>query len=296
MNVEETLLQALMTQAYDTWNQMPHLSYADWLKKLNRDQRDAVLIGNFNYQVENGGVQQYVDNGYALHMMELIERLNTIGADNQTITELANKLVQLSEYVDFTKKDRGFHDYWVRTQYDREYDTKYQYAIDLAEQLTEWYYKSAKNVLLEVAEKHFSNKLEQTPENTKPTAKAINRTDVIKLVQAWNEKYRTIKADDTIFLTGSSVEIVDDLRDQLKRRRKGRYEVVCVVLPQCEDIMEIPDNVDDDEIDDLHNQFNAVLREVTSECNGIGNWVWVIPMSDEKYNVESLAMHFMGPE
>jgi len=43
--------------------------------------RDAVLLGNLNYQVENGGFCQWVDNGYGADVRAVRYVLQRLGAD-----------------------------------------------------------------------------------------------------------------------------------------------------------------------------------------------------------------------
>lgn len=62
---EPTFHQKLMTAAYDRYE-------SRWTKRefeaqLTCAERRAVLVGNMNYQVENGGFSQWLGNGYATH-------------------------------------------------------------------------------------------------------------------------------------------------------------------------------------------------------------------------------------
>lgn len=58
-----TYHQELMTAAYDRYQR--DWSKAEFEAQLSAAERPAVLIGNFNYQVENGGFSQWLGNGYA---------------------------------------------------------------------------------------------------------------------------------------------------------------------------------------------------------------------------------------
>jgi len=70
-NPDMSLHQAFMDLAYDGWNQggAEHWSYQDMLNNARYVYGEivemAVMLGNYNYQVENGGHMQYFDNGYA---------------------------------------------------------------------------------------------------------------------------------------------------------------------------------------------------------------------------------------
>ena len=63
--------QALMNVGYDEWNSGDHpdWSYSDMLDWVDEEfgklLRFSTMLGSYNYQVGNGGHQQYYDNGYA---------------------------------------------------------------------------------------------------------------------------------------------------------------------------------------------------------------------------------------
>lgn len=57
-------LQSLMTDAYAVFRQ-PDVTWSSRWDAVSVPHRVAVLLGNFNYQVENGGLIQYVDNNFA---------------------------------------------------------------------------------------------------------------------------------------------------------------------------------------------------------------------------------------
>src|SRR5690606_25366692 len=57
--------QALMNIAYDFWRETDTFANFDLLEeKYGAITKFAVMTGNFNYQVCNGGIIQYYDNGY----------------------------------------------------------------------------------------------------------------------------------------------------------------------------------------------------------------------------------------
>jgi hypothetical protein len=58
--------QRLMDGAYDRWQtQKDTMTRQEFWDQLDADERVAVFLGNLNYQVENGGFSQWLDNGYA---------------------------------------------------------------------------------------------------------------------------------------------------------------------------------------------------------------------------------------
>lgn len=61
------LWQELMDKAYDRWGKggdLKDLEYLDFLDELEPLQRKAVVLGNLNYQVQNGGFSQWIGNRY----------------------------------------------------------------------------------------------------------------------------------------------------------------------------------------------------------------------------------------
>lgn len=63
-------VQATMNDAWKNWDKpgadgQKMTRWGDFIKTLNTKQKIAVLIGNMNYQVGNGGWIQWRDNGFA---------------------------------------------------------------------------------------------------------------------------------------------------------------------------------------------------------------------------------------
>ena len=72
--------QAVMNRAYDLWQKYPDWTYSEFIDELSPADRSVVLIGNLNYQVENGGFSQWLTNGYGECVRELARALDAIGA------------------------------------------------------------------------------------------------------------------------------------------------------------------------------------------------------------------------
>ena len=64
LNKIDSLLEFGMDSAYERWSGK-NLNRASFLSLLTNYERIAVRLGNFNYQVENGGLQQWDSNGYS---------------------------------------------------------------------------------------------------------------------------------------------------------------------------------------------------------------------------------------
>ena len=59
---DQPTLQGLMDTAYTEWQKDGNdWTYQQFLNESTPAQRKACLIGNFNYQVHNGGFMQWVD-------------------------------------------------------------------------------------------------------------------------------------------------------------------------------------------------------------------------------------------
>lgn len=68
--------QELMNSAYDNWKQNEKMDYNQFVATLDQSKRLAVLTGNLNYQVENGGFYQWHDNGYSSEAGQLLTLLS----------------------------------------------------------------------------------------------------------------------------------------------------------------------------------------------------------------------------
>jgi len=73
--------QQLMNEAYDKWSSNKEWNYSDFVSNLDDLHRKAVLIGNMNYQVENGGWEQWYYNRYAEYADEVFKILEDFAKD-----------------------------------------------------------------------------------------------------------------------------------------------------------------------------------------------------------------------
>jgi len=65
----------------------------------------AVVLGNFNYQVNNGGFSQYLDNGYAASVEAVIALFK--GAADLGIADAAEVLAIVQEFSDRSESERA---------------------------------------------------------------------------------------------------------------------------------------------------------------------------------------------
>lgn len=121
--------QELMDQAYDKWQKHPQMPYNEFLYNLNTKEQQAVLLGNLNYQVGNGGFDQWVSNGYATHGEDVIEVLQLMATP--IATELVERLPDLLDFVDLDQDNRGCDDYWKDPE---------DIPSEMMDELANWFY------------------------------------------------------------------------------------------------------------------------------------------------------------
>jgi hypothetical protein len=92
--------QSLMDQAYKKYQANEEWSYKEFVTSLDFKEKVAVLTGNFNYQVCNGGFMQWHDNGYSSEAGQMLIILEKYKKGNPAITK-AIQLIQ--EAVDTIK-------------------------------------------------------------------------------------------------------------------------------------------------------------------------------------------------
>lgn len=80
-NAVISLHQLLMNRAYSKWDD-DVVAYSDFIDQLPIEERFAVLLGNLNYQVCNGGFGQWVGNGYAVKIVQLHHVLIVMDTDS----------------------------------------------------------------------------------------------------------------------------------------------------------------------------------------------------------------------
>ena len=107
---DNSLWQQLMNAAYDKWQEQGRKceatskaagdvvarswTYAQFLRELSVAERRAVMLGNLNYQVENGGFAQWVDNGYASDSgSELLDILPEMGEASKKVCDLVRSVL-----------------------------------------------------------------------------------------------------------------------------------------------------------------------------------------------------------
>jgi hypothetical protein len=113
-NKEPVFLQALMDRAYFRWRnnkdaagQVSGYPLSPWAKHPYRTfvnslgglEKKAVLVGNLNYQIENGGFHQWCENEYVVCADDLVVGVLDVIA-NSCVNEKAKKVVnEISDMV-----------------------------------------------------------------------------------------------------------------------------------------------------------------------------------------------------
>ena len=116
--------QTLMDEAYGVWQSNKDMRYVDFVDSLGGGKHAfAVLTGNLNYQVENGGFSQWNLNGYSRKADELI-RLLTKFNENEVIKEVCDiveEAVEIMESYDADIAEAENYEYE-----DEDVDTYYE--------------------------------------------------------------------------------------------------------------------------------------------------------------------------
>ncbi len=128
-----------MESSYSKWREHNDWYYEDFISSLDPIARKCVLLGNFNYQVENGGFSQWVDNGYGLYYKEVQKILKEIGTNESIL--VSNMIDSFSKYINTRKKASGYDNYW----------TIDDVGMDICSELDDKYYEVNKKLLDDIA-------------------------------------------------------------------------------------------------------------------------------------------------
>ena len=103
--MEHEFLQNMMNQAYDKFDS--GFTRAQWMLRLNWDEKIAVVAGNLNYQVGNGGFVQWADNGYIDTADLLLEITNEMATETSLeVAALIEQMLEIwEEYLEYQDDD-----------------------------------------------------------------------------------------------------------------------------------------------------------------------------------------------
>jgi hypothetical protein len=99
-------IQVLMDEVYNEWQKADNKGKWEVLEGFSEAHKIAVAFGNFNYQVENGGIEQWIYNGYFHDDSEkFIEYLETGAQTDERCKAILDRVSQLEQYANETGSD-----------------------------------------------------------------------------------------------------------------------------------------------------------------------------------------------
>lgn len=99
MEAKTDVTQEVMNKAYDRWQKVNCSQRTFWDSLSNRECV-AVFVGNMNYQVCNGGWDQWHGNGYSECAPALNKILKAIGPNGQKVAELMRQALPRSKRIE----------------------------------------------------------------------------------------------------------------------------------------------------------------------------------------------------
>ncbi len=114
-----------MTAADNLWRKNEGWSYQQFIESLSGCTRAAVLIGNLNYQVENGGFDQWITNNYSIFSGHIIKYLKEIGTKSaKAVAEILRDVESAYQSQalanDYRRACRSYDRSWPEDGYDDE--------------------------------------------------------------------------------------------------------------------------------------------------------------------------------
>lgn len=88
-------IQEVVDKAYTKYNNQ---NYVDFVESLNDKERLAVLVGDLNSQVENGGLGQWDFNGYSDKVYDLVQYLEKYKEKSNAVKDILEILERFIKY------------------------------------------------------------------------------------------------------------------------------------------------------------------------------------------------------
>jgi len=134
-------IQSLMDEFYNEWQKEENKNKDKWevLGNLSEAHQIAVAFGNFNYQVENGGIHQWIYNGYFHDDSEKLTAYLESGAGlDERCQKILDTIYKLDQCAQDTDCGRDGH----YTEPDDE-DSEWQFIGDMIDcnAFDTWYYE-----------------------------------------------------------------------------------------------------------------------------------------------------------
>ena len=98
--MEVPTIQGLMDKAYARWQDAKDWTQEDFTNQLDADEKLAVVFGNMNYQVENGGFSQWRDNRYGTPEIVGYVRRQLAQMEGDKIPEMRKLIVRVKKVFD----------------------------------------------------------------------------------------------------------------------------------------------------------------------------------------------------
>lgn len=124
----DSLLQFVMNCSYEIWKDNYDMNRQVFLSKLSAYEKIAVQFGNFNHQIENGGLSQWDDNGYSEDLDDLYDFLkNSDFKYKDKFISILDAFTDVKNSINRLNRDDDWYDQDVDTRltslnhYDKEY-------------------------------------------------------------------------------------------------------------------------------------------------------------------------------
>lgn len=156
MDKVNDLWQYIMNSSYEIWHSDPSLSRIQFLDKLSSYEKLAVQLGNFNYQVENGGLMQWDENGYSEDVYELMDFIKCSDFSKKyEILDILDNFIHIKNSIDKLDENDDFYDGDLQTRYSElnRYDKIY---YSLKDELKDFF----ENYLVETIPKEYFDKIQ----------------------------------------------------------------------------------------------------------------------------------------
>ena len=135
-------IQVLMDEVYNEWQKDENKGKGKSavLEGFSEAHKIAVAFGNFNYQVENGGIEQWIYNGYFHDDAEkLMGYLETGAQTDERCKTILDRISQLEQYANEMSCDR------YGSFYDEDSDNSFIGEIIDCNAFDSWYYENCGN-------------------------------------------------------------------------------------------------------------------------------------------------------
>ena len=152
----------IMDQSYDIWKNNS-MSRDEFLSKLSDYEKLAVKFGNFNYQVENGGLMQWDCNGYSEDLEDLQEFLTKSDYSKKdrflgildAFSNVKDAINKLDKYDDWYDEDMNTRWNSLET-FDKDY---YSFKDNWIEYFEDYLFKNMPDEYLEKIKEYNLSKI-----------------------------------------------------------------------------------------------------------------------------------------